>query len=75
MISGLVGWAAPAAGNVQTDVATVLSATTPAARAAAQAALSKAIHALDARRTAIDRPINKAVTALHLHAAPPRLPG
>lgn len=74
-VTGLVGWAAPAAEDVQTDVASVLSATTPAARATAQAALSKAVRALDARRTALDRPIKAAITVLHLRAAPPRLPG
>jgi len=74
-VSGLVGWAAPAAEDVQTDVASVLSATTPAARTAAEAKLATAVRALDVRRAALDRPINAAVTALHVHEAAPRLPG
>lgn len=75
-VTAMVDWAAPAAGDVQTDVASVLSATTPAARAAAKTALSRAVAALDAKRTAIDRPINAAIKALHMqHAAPPPLPG
>ena len=74
-VTGLVGWAAPAAEDVQTDVASVLSATTPAARTAAEAKLATAVRALDVRRAALDRPINAAVTALHVHEAAPRLPG
>lgn len=74
-VSGLVGWAAPAAEDVQTDVASVLSATTPAARAAAEAKLATAVRALDLRRAALDRPINAAATALHVPDAAPRLPG
>ena len=41
VVTGLVNWAAPDAENVQTDVANLLSASTPAARTRAGAALSR----------------------------------
>lgn len=74
-VTAMVDWAAPDAEDVQTDVASVLSATTPAARAQAEAALSRALAALNAKRAAADRPIGAAIRALHMHAAPPPLPG
>lgn len=75
VVTGLVAWAAPDAEAVQTDVATVLAARTPAARATAQAALQRALTKLDAQRTAIDAIVNPAVKSLGVKAAPPRLPG
>lgn len=75
VVSGLVSWAAPDAERVQTDVAQLLAATTPQAKSQAQADLSKALVTLDADRTTVDGPINKAISALALHASPPRLPG
>jgi hypothetical protein len=75
VVSGLVAWAAPDAQRVQTDVASVLTARSPQARARASAALRQALAELDARRSAIDSVIESASTALSAHAAPPRLPG
>lgn len=74
-VTSLVDWAAPHAEDVQTDVARLLSATTPAARSAAQAALTKALAALDATRRKVDGPMDAAIRALAMHAAPPPLPG
>lgn len=74
-VSDLVTWAAPDAQRVQDDVAAVLSATTTHARSRAQAALSRDVTVLDAQRARVDAPINRAIRALALNAAPPRLPG
>jgi hypothetical protein len=74
-VSGLIAWAAPDAEQVQSDVAAVLAAPDPAARAAAQRDLTGALQRLDAQRAAADRPIRAAISALALRAAPPRLPG
>jgi hypothetical protein len=75
VVSHLVTWAAPDAERVQTDVARLLSATTPQARSNAQAALSRDLSTLNAERTAIDAPIAHAIKALRMHASPPRLAG
>jgi hypothetical protein len=74
-VTGLVAWAAPNAEQVQTDVAKLLTTTTPQATLGAQAALDRAVAALDAERTKVDGPINRAIRALAMHASPPRLPG
>ncbi len=74
-VTSLVAWAAPDAEQVQTDVAQLLAASTPAARTRAQAALSAALRVLDQQRARADRPMTAAITALGVHAAPPRLPG
>jgi len=74
-VSGLVTWAAPDAQRVQDDVAAVLSATTSQAQSRAHATLSRDLAALDAQRAKVDGPINRAIRALAVHAAPPRLPG
>jgi hypothetical protein len=74
-VSNLVAWAVPHAAQVQSDVAAVLAAKSPQARSQNEAALNRAVHTLDAERTAVDRPITTAIRALALHAAPPRLPG
>jgi hypothetical protein len=74
-VSSLVDWAAPHAEDVQTDVARLLRATTPAARKTAQTALTAALARLDATRTSVDRPVDAAIRALGMHASPPRLPG
>jgi hypothetical protein len=74
-VTSLVAWAAPNAEQVETDLANVLAATTPQAKAAAQASLNRALAALDAERSKVDGPINKAIRALAMHATPPRLPG
>jgi hypothetical protein len=74
-VSGLIGWAAPDAEQVQSDVAAVLAARSRAGRAAARLALTRALGRLDAQRAAADRPIKAAISALAVRAAPPRLPG
>jgi hypothetical protein len=74
-VTGLVNWAAPDAEDVQTDVADVLSAQTPQATRQAEAALSRAITALNAQRAAVNGPIEKAITSLAMHTQPLRLPG
>jgi hypothetical protein len=74
-VSGLVTWAAPDAQRVQDDVAAVLGATTSQAKSQAQAALNRDLAVLDAQRAKVDAPISKAITALAMKAAPPRLPG
>jgi hypothetical protein len=75
VVTRLVAWAAPDAERVQTDVAQVLSASSPHARSSAQAVLSRDLSTLNAERAAIDTPIAKAIKALGMHASPPRLAG
>jgi hypothetical protein len=75
VVKGLVNWADPDAVAVQTDVASVLAARTPQARATATAALQRSLRTLDAQRTAVDTVIEHAIRSLSAHAAPPRLPG
>ena len=74
-VTSLIDWVAPNAVAVQTDVASVLSAPTASARAAAEAQLSQAITRLNAKRAAVNGPISKAIAATGLHAAPLKLPG
>jgi hypothetical protein len=74
-VSGLISWAAPDAEQVQSDVAAVLTARSPRDRAAAQLALTRGLQRLDAQRTAAEKPIRTAISALAVRAAPPRLPG
>jgi hypothetical protein len=74
-VTGLVAWAAPDAEQVQADVAVVLAARTPQARAAGQAALARALRKLNAERAATDSVINSAISSLTVRAAAPRLPG
>ncbi len=75
VVTRLVAWAAPDAERVQTDVAQVLSASSPQARSRAQAVLSRDLSTLNADRAAIEAPIAKAIKTLHMHASPPRLAG
>jgi hypothetical protein len=75
VVTDLVGWAAPDAENVQTDVAAVLAASTPQAKSRAQAQLSRDLVKLNAERAQIDAPITRAIKSLAMHAAPPKLPG
>ena len=75
VVEGLVNWASPDAVKVQTDVANVLAARTPAARDQANAALTGALRALDKQRASIDAALEHAITTLSAHAAPPTLPG
>ena len=74
-VTDLVTWAAPDAERVQSDVAQVLSSTSPQARSNAEAALSRDLSTLNAERAKIDAPIATAIKSLRMHAAPPRLAG
>ena len=74
-VQGLVTWADPDAVHVQTDIANVISARTPQARTQAQAQLHGALQVLDRQRQAVDAVLERAITSLSVHAAPPRLPG
>ena len=74
-VTALVDWAAPNAEQVQTDVAQVLSATTPQARSRNEAALSRDLTKLDAKRALVEAPVNSAIKSLAMHSSPPRLPG
>jgi hypothetical protein len=75
VVTSLINWAAPDAQTVQTDVAQVLTASTPQARSQAEAALTRALSVLDRQRAAADSKMNAAIHALAMHAAPPKLPG
>jgi hypothetical protein len=75
VVTGLVNWAAPDAEQVQTDVARLLAATTPAAKGSAQAALNQALRTLNAERTSVDIPMDTAIKSLAVRSTPPRLPG
>jgi hypothetical protein len=75
VVTGLVNWAAPDAVDVQTDVATLLAAPSPAAKDKDMAALQQALRKLDAQRAAVDATMESAIRALSAHAAPPSLPG
>ena len=68
-------WADPDAVNVQTDIANVIRARTPQARARARATLHSALGVLDAQRRTVDAVMEHAITSLSANAAPPRLPG
>lgn len=73
-VNDLVTWAFPDAQRVQTDVATLLTARTPAAIQAAAAALAYDQQVLDAQRARIDRVINAASSSLSANVPPPALP-
>jgi hypothetical protein len=74
-VTNLVAWAAPDAQQVETDIASVLSATSPQAEAAAQTTLDRDLTKLDVQRSKVDGPITTAIHALAMKASPPRLPG
>ncbi|HTX83891.1 MAG TPA: hypothetical protein VME44_17030 [Streptosporangiaceae bacterium] len=74
-VAALVAWAVPNAEQVQTDVAQVLSATTPQARSQDETALSAALRKLDAERALVERPVNSAIKSLAVRSAALRLPG
>jgi hypothetical protein len=74
-VTGLVNWAAPDAETVQTDVARLLAARSPATRTLVRAALARAVARLNAQRTAADAVMDNAIRSLAVTAAPPRLPG
>jgi hypothetical protein len=73
-VNELVTWGFPLAQRVQIDVATLVSAKTPAAVQSASAQLRRDQQALDAQRAQIDRLITSASTALSAHVSPPTLP-
>jgi len=73
-VDDLVTWGFPLAQRVQTDVATIVSAKTPAAAQRASAQLRRDQQALDAERALIDRLITTASTSLSAHVSPPSLP-
>jgi hypothetical protein len=75
VVNGLVAWAAPDAIRVQSDVADVLAARGQRARAGAQAALQRAVQALNAQRAGVDAVISSASRSLSAGASPPPLPG
>jgi hypothetical protein len=74
-VDDLVTWGFPLAQRVQTDVATLVAAKTPAAVQRASAQLRRDQQALDAQRATIDRLITSASTSLSAHVSPPSLPG
>ena len=73
-VDELVTWGFPLAQRVQTDVATLVTAKTPAAVKRASGQLRQDQRALDAQRARIDRLIGTASTSLSAHVAPPPLP-
>ena len=73
-VTDLLAWAHPLAQRVQTDVATLVAATTPAAAQQASAQLRHDQQALDAQRSRIDRQFSSASTSLSADVAPPSLP-
>jgi hypothetical protein len=74
-VNDLVTWGFPDAQRVQTDVATLLTARTPSATAAATAALRRDQRVLDAERATIDATITAASRSLSADVPPPALPG
>jgi hypothetical protein len=74
-VNDLVTWAFPDAQRVQSDVATLLTASTPSAVQAATVALQHDQHVLDAERATIDAMISAASKSLSADVAPPVLPG
>jgi len=73
-VDDLVTWGFPLAQRVQTDVATLVTATTTDAITRATGQLHKDQLALDAQRVRIDQVINAASTSLYAHVSPPSLP-
>ena len=73
-VNDLVTWAFPLAQRVQTDVATLVAAPTPAAARRAAAQLRHDQQALDAQRARIDHLIATASTSLSARVSPPNLP-
>ena len=73
--SDFVTWAFPYALQAQTDMVSVMTARGAPARAAASAALQRALGQLDAERATIYSILRSAERAVSDHAALPRLPG
>jgi hypothetical protein len=75
VVNGLVAWAAPDAMRVQEDVAGVLAARDPGARASARAALRRDLRTLNAQRAAVDSIISSASRSLSARVPSLPLPG
>lgn len=73
-VNDLVTWGHPLAQRVQADVATIVTATTPAGAQRASAQLRRDEQALNAQRARIDQLITSASTSLSAHVPPPSLP-
>jgi len=73
-VNDLVTWGFPDAMRVQTDVATLLTASSQPAIQAATAALHHDQRVLDTERATIDGMINTASKSLSVGVAPPTLP-
>lgn len=73
-VNDLVTWGFPDAMRVQTDVATLLTASSQPAIQAATAALQHDQRVLDTERATIDGVINTASKSLSANIAPPSLP-
>jgi hypothetical protein len=73
-VNDLVTWAFPLAQRVQTDVASLVTASSPASRTAGTARLGRDEQALDAERTRFDAMIISASRSLSANVAPPALP-
>jgi hypothetical protein len=73
-VNDVVTWGFPDAQRVQTDVATLLTASTPSAIRAATARLHHDQGVLDAERATIDGMISTANRSLSSDVAPPPLP-
>lgn len=74
VVTGLINWAAPDAQNVMVDVTNVLQAKTPAAKASAEDALTKARNKLDKQRAALESVMEHAIKSLAMKASPFALP-
>jgi hypothetical protein len=74
-VNDLVTWGFPDAQRVQSDVAAILTASTPAAAQADTGRLHHDQAVLDAERATIDGMINAASKSLSASVAPPTLPG
>ncbi len=73
-VNDLVTWAFPLAQRVQTDVASLVTATSPTAIAAGESRLQRDERALDIQRGRFDAMIDNASRSLSANVAPPALP-
>ena len=73
-VNDLVTWSFPLAQRVQSDVASRVTATTPAEIESESAQLRLDQRAMDAQRARIDQLFTSASTALSAHVPPPSLP-
>jgi hypothetical protein len=73
-VNDLVTWAFPLAQRVQTDVASLVTASSPTVRAADTARFQRDEQALDAERTRFDAMITSSGRSLSANVAPPALP-